>query len=218
MKKLIIVGTGAVAAEITSYLEDTNWGRDSEIEIKGYLEYEQNIEKYWKMYKFNKLVLGDIDTYEVNEDEYFAVCMAKISFRNDFITKLQKKKAKFINLIHPSVIVARTAQIGIGNIIYPYSQVGPNARIGNFNLLTCNTIISHDSIVGDNNFIAGDGICGHVIIGNDNVFGVRSVVIPEKNIGNRNVIQAGMIVDKNINNDTTVFHRFKEKVIAIPKE
>jgi len=215
MKKLIIVGTGAVALEITSYLEDTNWGQDLNIEIMGYLD---DTEEYWKENSFGKPLLGNIDNYEIRENDYFAVCVAKPSLRDTIINKLKDKKVKFINLIHPSVIIARSAEIGMGNIIYPYSQVGPNAKIGNFNLITCNTIISHHSIIGDNNFIAGDGICGHVVIGNNNVLGIRSVIVPGVTIGDRNTIQAGMIVDKNVDDNATIFHRFKEKVIAIPKE
>jgi acetyltransferase-like isoleucine patch superfamily enzyme len=218
MKNLIIIGSGAVASEITSYLEDTKWGQDSEIEIKGYLEYEHNIKDYWGKYNFSKPVLGDIDAYEITEDDCFVIGVAQPSIRATFIEILLKKRAKFINLIHPSVILARTAQLGIGNVIYPYSQIGPNAQIGNFNLLTCNTTISHDTIIGNNNFIAGDGVCGHVVVGNNNVFGVRSVITPGVTIGNNNKIQAGMIVDKNVIDDSTVFHRFKEKVIAIPQE
>ena len=37
-------------------------------------------------------------------------------------------------------------------------------------------------------------------------------------VGSNNVIQAGIVVDRNIDNDPYYFHRFKEKVLAIPKQ
>ena len=33
-KKIVFIGTGAVAAELTSYLEDGSWGNDCTFEIK----------------------------------------------------------------------------------------------------------------------------------------------------------------------------------------
>ena len=71
-------------------------------------------------------------------------------------------------------------------------------------------------VVGDYNFFATSLLCGHNIVGDDNYFGIRGTTLPEISIGNRNVIQAGMIVDKNIENDTTIFYRYKEKLLAIP--
>ena len=37
IKKIVIFGTGAVAAEITSQLEDSDWGEKIGIQIKGYV-------------------------------------------------------------------------------------------------------------------------------------------------------------------------------------
>ena len=66
-------------------------------------------------------------------------------------------------------------------------------------------------------FLSVAGLAGSVKVGSNNYFGLRSTVIPGVEVGNNNVIQAGMIVDKNVKDDTTVFYRFKEKVMAIPK-
>lgn len=212
MKKIILVGTGAVAAEITSYMEDTPFGRENGLEIKGYLEYPHNIIPYYEKYKLEKPVVGDIDTYQPEEDDYFVIGVANIQFRSFIIEKLKEKSAKLYTLIHPTAIVARTATIGAGNVVNPGCIIGPNAVLGECNLLTSGTVISHDCRVGNNNVFSTAVICGHVYIGNENDFGIRGTVVPKTEIGDRNVIQAGMIVDKSIGNDTVVFHRFKEKV------
>ena len=69
-----------------------------------------------------------------------------------------------------------------------------------------------------NNFISPN-VCfsGFTTIGDENLFGINSASIPQIKIGNRNKIAAGMVVERNIDDDTTYFHRFKEKVLAIPK-
>ncbi len=216
-KNIVIVGSGAVAAEITSFLYDTNFASDCNLELKGYLEYDYNIEKYYKHYELSKPVLGDIDTYQIKDNDYFIVGIADISFRKKMIEKLENRNAKFINLIHPTAIISATAKIGMGNLINPYCIIGPEVVIGNYNILTSQSAISHDCVVGSNNFLATTILCGHVSIGDNNSFGIRASVIPNIVIGNNVVVQAGMTVDKNIPDGTTVFYRFKEKLFAIPK-
>ena len=71
-------------------------------------------------------------------------------------------------------------------------------------------------MIGNNNVLSSySAIAGRVKIGEKNFFSLHSAVIPRLSIGNENVIQAGMIVDKDVFNNTTVFHRFKEKVFFI---
>ena len=69
--------------------------------------------------------------------------------------------------------------------------------------------------ISSNNFFATSLLCGHTHVGNDNYFGIRATTIPYVAIGDHNIIQAGMVVDKSIGNDTTIFHRFKEKVMVL---
>ena len=112
-------------------------------------------------------------------------------------------------------MISKSAKLGKGNIIYPNSVVGPNANLGNFNLVTSYSFISHDCTIGDYNFFSTAGLAGNVDIGNRNFFGIRSTVLPSVKIGNDNLIQAGMVVDKNVTDKETVFYRFKEKVTVI---
>jgi UDP-3-O-[3-hydroxymyristoyl] glucosamine N-acyltransferase len=217
MRNTIIVGSGAVAAEVTSYIQDSNTHASDErqLNILGYLEFEENISKYWSKYKFQKPVLSDIYKYNIQKDDHFIVAIANVEFRAKVIEILKDRKASIIGFIHCSVIIADSARLGIGNIIYPHCIIGPNATIGNNNLLTSYSFISHDCVVGDNNLFSTSGISGNVTVGGNNFFGIRATVLPNISIGDRNVIQAGMIVDKEVGNDSTVFHRFREKVIAI---
>jgi sugar O-acyltransferase (sialic acid O-acetyltransferase NeuD family) len=214
-KSLVIVGSGAVAAEITSLIEDPQYDSSYGVEIKGYIDFNDDL---IKKYEYKKPYLGTIDVYSPEENDVFVVAIGNNIYRKENVNKIISMGGKFINLIHPTCIIANTAEIGEGNIVNPFSMIGPKARIGNFNVITSYSFISHDCVIGDYNFFSTTGLCGHVEVGDENTFNIRSTVIPHIKIGNRNIIQAGMIVDRDINNDTTVFHRFKEKIIAIPKE
>lgn len=216
---LIIVGSGALAAELTSYIEDQNKhvAEEDQLNLLGYLDAEENIEKYWSKYNFKKPVLGDVYSYDVNKDDYFIIGISHIGFRTKMIDVLENKGARIIGFTHHSAIIADSALVDAGTIIYPYCIIGPNCVIGKHNVMTAYTCISHDCIIGNSNFFSTTVLGGRVTVGENNYFGIRSTVIPKLSIGSNNIIQAGMVVDKNIEDDSIVFHRFKEKVIAVPK-
>ncbi len=217
MDNIIIIGTGAVAAEITSYIEDSSMGKELNLRIKGYLGDDEHTERLYQEYKYTKPLLGRLTEYDVKEGDNFVIAAVNAGFREKILNLMIPKGAKFPNLIHPTAIIASTADIGIGNVINPYCIVGPNVKIGNFNILTSQTFISHDCSIGDGNSFSTAILCGYVSVGSNNKFYIKSTVIPGISIGDDNTIQAGMLVDKNIGNEETVFYRFKERIMAIPK-
>ena len=216
MKNLVIFGTGAVAAELTSYLYDGRWAIDEGFHIKGYATSVDAGITQWEKYKFNEPYLGNICEYEVESDDYFILALANYKFKREAVDIIKSKNGKFITLIHPTALISHTAIIGEGNIFSPYTMVGPNVQLGDFNLLTSQSIISHDSNIGNYNFFSTSILCGHNQVGDDNFFGVKATTIPDVIIGNRNTIQAGMVIDKNIDNDTVVFYKYKEKIMITP--
>jgi UDP-3-O-[3-hydroxymyristoyl] glucosamine N-acyltransferase len=128
------------------------------------------------------------------------------------------RKVPNLFFIHSAAYISPSAKIGLGVVITPLVNVGANVQIGDFTSINARASIGHDTITGKHNFIAPN-VCffGFTKIGDDNLFRINSATIPGIVVGNRNKIASGMILDKNVDDDTVVFHRFKEKVIAIPK-
>lgn len=218
MIDLIIVGTGAVAAELTSNMAISEYIWNGEkIRIKGYLEYDE-YRYLHREYHYEAPILGTIDNYKILDTDYFVIANANNTLRIEFAEKLKEKNAKFINLIHPSCIVSKTSQMGIGNILSPFCQIGPLSKLEDFNILTSFSCISHDSNIGSFNFFSSCIVCGHCVIGNNNNFYIRSTVVPHVSIGNGCTIQSGMMVDKNVPDESTIFYRYKEKTMAVPKQ
>lgn len=215
MKKIIIIGAGAHAAELEQYILDNN-KQKHEIEILGYLDdSKENYEKSQLLYP----LLGGIFNYEVPSDVEVILSIGKISLRSKIIDYFASKNIKFSNFIHHTSCVFRTAKIGIGNIICPFTQIGPNVIVGDFNSFNNRSSIGHDSIIGNNNiFCPNMGLSGNTIVGNNNFFSLNVVTIPNITIGNNNVIAPNMVIEKNIKSNSTFFHRFKEVVLVIPKE
>jgi len=219
MKDVIIIGAGAVAAELTSYIMDNNRIVDERFRynIIGYVDFKIVGNKFWKEYNFKKPFLGNIEEFKPVGEVCFIIGIGNIKFKRELIKLIKRKGLNIVNFIHYSSIIDEDIKLGIGNIIYPFCIIGKHSIIGDYNHITAYSFISHDCVVGENNFFSTTGLSGYVRIGNDNFFGVRATVIPKISIGSRNVIQAGMVVEKNIKNDSTLFFRYKEKILAIPK-
>lgn len=219
MKPIIFIGSGSVASEIISYLEDIQTHNPSaEFKIYGFLDdNEESFKINSVKYGFEGDFLGAIKGHQFSDSYSYIFGLGLPEIKAKIAQNFDLEKLDFPNIIHPSAVISKTSKLGKGNVIYPNSVIGPNVSMGNFNLITSYSFISHDCTIGDHNFLSTAGLAGNVNIGNTNFFGIRSTVIPSVRIGSHNTIQAGMVIDKNITDDETVFYRFKEKVTIIKK-
>jgi len=212
--KLIIIGVGAAAAELTHFVNHSNKYFKTKIKISGYLDLKSGKKEFLKKYDFSKKFLGNLESHNFSKSIFYIVAINNIGIRKKIFYLLKLKKVKIANFIHPTAVIADSARIGKGNIIYPYCLIGPNVKIADFNFFNCNVAIGHDSNIYNNNIFSPNCcIAGSVKINMNNFFGLKSAVIPDRKIGKDNIIQAGMIIDKDISNGNVIFHRFKEKII-----
>jgi sugar O-acyltransferase (sialic acid O-acetyltransferase NeuD family) len=216
MKNLIIVGSGGLASEIRSYVMDINSHFGNNILIKGIID--DSYENYMinkNRYNFTDSYLGTSNEITFESNDFFVLGFSNLKSRIFYINKLRKLDLNLITLIHPSSIIDKSAIIEEGCIISPFCTIGPNVKIGRNNIFTSYSFVSHDCVVGDNNFFSTAGLAGNVHVGDNNYFGIRATVLPSINVGSNNLIQAGMIVDKNISNNETIYYKYKEKLSVI---
>lgn len=217
MKQIIFIGGGAVASEVISYLEDIEkQNPEKKFSILGFLnDDEEDFKIKSEKYGFDATYLGPIADHHFSTEFAYIFGFANPEGKSKIIDGLDIENLDFPNIIHPSVVISKSVQLGQGNVIYPNSVIGPNCKIGNFNLITSYSFISHDCELGSYNFLSTGGLAGNVNVGDKNFFGIRSTVIPSVIIGSNNIIQAGMVIDKNVTDNETVFYRYKEKVTII---
>ena len=99
MKKLIIIGTGAHAAEIEQYIYDNN-NICKELEILGYVS--NSYESYLK-YNFRHPFLGEsINNDYLHKNIYIIVAFSNIQFRIETINYYKELGYSFLNFIHQS--------------------------------------------------------------------------------------------------------------------
>jgi acetyltransferase EpsM len=213
MGKIIIIGAGGHAAEIVDYIESMNKLLNlKKFEIVGLID---DNEGNYKHYEFKYEFLGKIEGHKIDENSLYVMGIANLIFRKIIIETFKLGGAKFASFVHPTSLVSPTAEIGEGVVISHNVSIGPKVIIGDFNMLNSRCTIGHDSVLGNYNFISPQvAIGGNTKIGDENLFGTNSCTIPGMKIGHNNKISAGMVVDKPIKDNETIFYRFKEKLIV----
>lgn len=126
--------------------------------------------------------------------------------RTKLLYNLNIPSNKFCNFIHPSVMLAKSVQIGIGNVILANAVVNCNAVIGNFNTINSGTLLGHDIKIGNNNYFAGQVCVGSgLTIGNENFIGLNASIRNGIVIGSNNVIGMASNITKDIQDNNVLY-------------
>lgn len=216
MKDIIVIGAGGHAAEIDEYIIHSQKVTGiKELNVIGFLD--DNPENYAR-YRLSAPLIGGINEHKVIKGHGYIIGIANLKYRRLFVDRFKAEGAEFVSFVHCAAYVSPSAVIGEGTIVGPSANLGPNVQTGKYTLINSRCSLGHDTLLGDYNFISPN-VCfsGFTEVGNENLFGINSATIPGIKIGNRNKIAAGMILDQNVGDDSVVFHRFKEKIIAIPR-
>ena len=213
MKKVILVGAGGHAAELVDYIVFMNQKSEQEWEVIGLLD---DSKSNYDAYDYNFPYLGSIKHHNVRNDATYIMGIANMKYRRSIIETLVGRGAEFTTIIHPTALISPSAKIGIGCVISHNVSIGPKAIVGDFNLINSRCTIGHDSHIGNFNFLSPQVVTGGFArVDNENFIGTNAAILPGIILGNNNTVAAGMIVDKKIDDNSTIFHRFKEKVTFI---
>ena len=185
MNKLIIIGAsghGKVVADIAAlngYKDIVFLDNDPEIKIcAGYP------------------VLGpDTMTSELDGDVFIAVGNAETR------KKLMERDANrnFPVLIHPSAVIAESAEVGAGSVVMAGAVINPGARIGKGCIINTSSSVDHDCVVRDYVHISvGAHLSGTVVVGTGTWIGTGAIVSNNVNICGGCMIGAGAVVIKDI--------------------
>lgn len=203
MKDIIIIGAGDFGKEVAWLIEDIN-AKESKYNILGMLDDDETkIGKEYYGYK----CLGRIESLlEISKEK--PVC-AVIAMQDGAIRKkIVERLTGFNNwetLIHPSVNVSKTSQIGRGCVVCAGSNISVNTEIGNQCLFNISVTVGHDCSIEDfASLMSGSCVCGHVSIGEGAYLATNSTVIPGKKVGKHAIVGAGSVAIRNVRDDTTV--------------
>ncbi len=149
----------------------------------------------------NSLVLGDLDWLKNNTGlNLWAVCaVGSPRGKYSLLKKLTGCNLHFANLIHPTVGLSRSVELGVGNIVCWHSLLSVNTRVGNHVSINPGCGIGHDTVIDDYSSLYWNvTLAGNVRIHQGCEIGSKTVVIPQKTVGKWSIIGAGAVVTKNI--------------------
>ena len=132
----------------------------------------------------------------------------------DYFNKHHKIQLEdFTSLIHPSVEIAHSVNLGDGVIINPNTTIAPFAHLKNLVTVNRNVSIGHHTEIA--NFCTihpGANVAGHCKISEGVTIGMGANVIDGVSIGKNSFIGAGSLVTKDIP-PNVIAYGFPAKVI-----
>lgn len=195
MKKLAIIGSGDLGAQIVHHAETNN-----AYKVVGF--FDDYAEK--NSIKHGYKILGVLDDVESSfRAGNFDCLMIGIGYKHlakkEEIYNRFKDIVPFGTVIDASCVVDPTAQIGEGTILYPGCVIDKHARILPNALLNLGCIISHDSEIGSHSFLSpACKVAGFVKVGSCVNLGIGTVVIDNIHIADYVRTGGGAVVTKNL--------------------
>jgi len=204
MCNILIVGAGGFAREVYYWANDAF--SKEKYRIKGFLSYNQ---KDLEGVNIKADIVGNDDNYKIEKNDRFIIAIGDIDIKKRAVSRLKKRGAKFISLIHPTALIIPTAKIGEGVVICPYCLVSDNVQLDDFVMVNAYAICGHDVKVGKYCILAPYSVVAGSGILEDEVFlGIHSTVIPGKKVGYKAKVSANSVVMRDV--------PLKQLVLGVP--
>lgn len=200
MYEIIILGAGGTGREICEMCEEVFDKKN--FRVKGFLS---DVAGMLDNYNLDVQVIGTIKDYEIQENDRFILAIGDLQGRRKVAENILRRGGKFVNFVHPSAKVFRSAKLGQGIIIFPFAYVGANADVGDFCFINGHAGCGHDVKLGAFSEQAPySTLSGGVRTGEECFFAVHSVVSPKVILGDRVVISQGSVTQKNQPDDVVI--------------
>jgi sugar O-acyltransferase (sialic acid O-acetyltransferase NeuD family) len=201
-KKVIVVGSGGHAKVVIDILHEMNC-----FQIIGITS--DSLEKGVVFSGYP--VLGDDDYLkEISPDQY-EIAVGLGGYRNNDLRTIVYQKIKslgfnFVNAIHPSAIISKTAKFGEAIIVFPGVTINTDVSIGNNSIVATGSTIDHETKIGNNVLVsAGVTIGAYAELMDNSLLALGSKVISGVKIGRNAVVAAGAVVIHEVHDNDTVF-------------
>ena len=132
------------------------------------------------------------------------VTIGDCQIRRKIVKKLGDRE--YLTLVHPSAIIADSAQIGCGTVVMAGAILQPDVTVGEHCIINTGAVVDHETRIGDFVHIAPHcTLSGEVQVGEGTWIGAGATVIQGIHIGKNCFIGAGAVVVKDIPDDTLCY-------------
>jgi len=196
MEKIFIFGAGPQANIVIDIVE-----KEGKYKVEGLIDSKRDINSIYNSYK----IIGRQEDLNHLMSVY-NVEKGIISVGDNFLRgKLANiildlnPNFKFVNAIHPSVLISKHAQVGVGNVFMPGVIINTFARIHNHCMIHTNSSLEHNSVMEDFSSIsAGVTTGGFFVLGEFSAIALGVTLFDRIKIGKHSVIGSGSLVTKDI--------------------
>lgn len=203
MKEIVIIGAGGMGRETLDIIEACNHVEQTYQPLGFIVDPQYGTPG---MLINGQPILGGYDWLEKYAREVYVSCaIGPSNLRYQLIQRATELKCRFINLIHPSVVMTSWVNMGEGVLISAGCILTNNVQIGNHVQINLNCTISHDATLQDFVTLApGVHITGNVTVGRGAYIGVGANTIQKIRIGDWAIIGAGSVITSDIPENSTV--------------
>lgn len=183
-RRILIIGAGGFGREVLHWATAA-WPSDAK-RIAGFLSADSD---RLDGHATPRAIIGDPETFEFEPGDACLLAIGIPGVRRQVAESLLARGAEFLSLIHPTAIVAPTAEIGAGSILCPYAIVSDCCRLGRFVLMNYHSSLGHDAAAGDFAVLSpyatlGGGACVEA----DVFLGLHASVGPGRTLGSKSKV------------------------------
>lgn len=203
MIKTLVVGTGAMGREAMWLLHAHNAaGMEPPFLIEGFVT--SNEKDHGRVIQ-RAPVLGD-ESYLFGRSDVQVLCaIGDPRIRRTVCSRLAAAGVAFATVVHPSVVMSDSVEIGAGSMISAGVVLTIDIRIGEHVILNVNASINHDAVIEDFvNVSPGVNVPGYVTLGYGSELGTNCCIVPRRRVGRGAVVGAGAVVTRDVDENTVV--------------
>lgn len=209
MKNLIIIGAGGCGREILQWAKDIN-RVNRKWNIKGFLDDDEHALEHKRC---DCQIISSIDAYKIQPEDVFVCGIGDSATRKAVIEKMKEKGAEFVNIIHPTAVVADSCMLGNGVILYPFSLISDNAVVSDGCIVNMHSSVAHDATLGSYCTVSSYcDITGMCTVGDEVFMGTSVKLVPGTKVGNHAFICAGSIVMTRVRDGVKVMGNPAKKI------
>lgn len=141
--------------------------------------------------------IGGYDVALRNRNSDYASFDAIVAIGNPLHREalVQQLKTNFIMTIHPSAVVSKHAELGVGCQVFATAVINAGVKIGNHCIVNTGAIVEHDCELGDYVHVAPNAtLGGNVKVGAKTHIGIGASIKQNVVIGKSVIIGAGAVV------------------------
>jgi sugar O-acyltransferase (sialic acid O-acetyltransferase NeuD family) len=192
--RIVIVGSGGHGHVMLDVLWRQGLG-----EVVGFLDDQEELLNTGTRGGVPVVGSSDWETLPPDIAEAFVIAIGNNGIRREKFNSGIRAGLQPWQAIHPSAIIAESAELGAGAQVVGGVIVNPYAHVGLNVILNTGCTVDHDCQIGDHAFIApGVHLGGAVEVGGMAVIGLGAVTLPGLTIGEGAIVGAGAVVIRDV--------------------